>query len=156
MSDRSDITDRIGALAVHVDARRWDEIVDLFAGQVEVDYTLLFGAERQSLLREQLIHNWRQLLAGFTHTTHVIGSPAVAVSGETAHDAASVVAWHFIKDPALNGNDLWLVGRCYEMMFRRVEGAWRIAKLTLARSWSEGNSELPRLAGERAARSTSA
>jgi hypothetical protein len=156
MSDRSDITNRIGALAVHVDARRWDEILDLFAAQVEVDYTSLFGGERQSLPREQLIHNWRQLLPGFTHTTHVIGSPAVVVSGETAHAAASVVAWHFIKDPALNGNDLWLVGGCYEMMFKKIEGVWRIAELALARAWSEGNSDLPRLAGERTAQSTSA
>jgi hypothetical protein len=86
----------------------------------------------------------------------LIGSPAIVVSGQTARASASVVAWHFIKDPALNGNDLWLVGGCYEMTFARADGAWHIAKLTLAHAWAEGNTDLPRLAGERAAQSSGA
>ncbi len=156
MSDRGDIADRIGALAVHVDARRWDQILDLFAPQVEVDYTSLFGGERQSLTREQLVDGWRRLLLGFTRTTHVIGSPTVVMNGTTARGSASVVAWHFIKEPALSGKDLWLVGGCYEMTLEKVEGRWRITMLTLARAWAEGNPDLPRLAGERVARRTTA
>jgi hypothetical protein len=154
MSDRCDIADRVGALAVHVDARHWDQILDLFAPQVHVDYTSLFGGEPQSLAREQLVDGWRRLLPGFTRTTHVIGHPTITVTGHRAHASASVVAWHFIKDPALNGNDLWLVGGCYDMAFEKDEGRWRIATLTLARAWAEGNPDLPRLAGERATRST--
>jgi len=152
MSDRSDIEDNIGALAVHVDARRWDQILELFAPDVAVDYTSLFGGEPQSLTREQLVDGWRRLLPGFTQTTHVIGCPTIVVSGNSAQASASVVAWHFIKDPGLKGNELWLVGGCYEMTFGKMGGAWRIAKLTLARAWAEGNPDLPRLAGERAAR----
>lgn len=154
MDDRCDIADRIGALAVHVDTRHWDQILDLFAPQVDVDYTSLFGGEPQSLARDQLVDGWRRLLPGFTRTTHVIGYPTIAVNGPSAHASASVVAWHFIKDPALNGNDLWLVGGCYEMTFEKVRNRWRITKLTLARAWAEGNPDLPRLAGERAARSS--
>lgn len=152
MGDWCEIADRIGALAVHVDARQWDRILELFAPHADVDYTSLFGGEPQSLAREQLVDGWRRLLPGFTRTTHVIGSPTIVVSGRTAHASASVVAWHFIKDAALDGKDLWLVGGCYEMTFEKVDGAWRIAKLTLARAWAEGNTDLPRLAGERAAR----
>ena len=156
MSDCCDIADRVGALAVHVDTRHWDQILDLFTPQVDVDYTSLFGGEPQSLTRELLVDGWRRLLPGFTRTTHVIGHPTIAVNGPSAHASASVVAWHFIEDPALNGNDLWLVGGCYEMTFEKAEGQWRIAKLTLARAWAEGNLDLPRLAGERATRSTTA
>jgi hypothetical protein len=37
------------------------------------------------------------------------------------------------------------------MSFAKIGGAWRIAGLTLARAWAEGNLDLPRIAGERAA-----
>ena len=151
MSDWCDMADRIGALAVHVDARHWDQILDLFAPQVDVDYTSLFGGAPQSLAREQLVDGWRHLLPGFSRTTHVIGAPTIVASGDTARASASVVAWHFIDDLTLIGRDRWLVGGCYEMTFGRIDGAWRIAKLTLARAWAEGNLDLPRLAGERAA-----
>ena len=150
MDDRIDIASQIGALAVHVDARRWDALLELFAPQVQADWTSLFGGEPQALSREQLITNWRQLLPAFTRTTHVIGTPTIAVTGETAHASASVVAWHFLKERALEGRDLWLAGGTYEIDFVKRNGAWRITAMTLARAWAEGNLDLPRLAGERA------
>jgi hypothetical protein len=149
MDDRNEIAGRIGALAVHVDARRWDELLELFAPQIRADWTSLFGGEPQSLRREQLIANWRRLLPGFTRTAHVIGSPNVVVTGRTAEAAASVVAWHFLKEPGLEGNNLWLAGGCYEITFAKLDSGWRITAITLARAWSEGNQDLPRLAGER-------
>lgn len=152
MEDWNEIATRIGALAVHVDGRRWNEVLGLFASQVEVDYSSLFGGEPQSLTREQLIGNWRQLVPGFTHTTHVIGAPAIVVSGTTAKACASVVAWHYIKDKALQGQDLWLVGGTYEIGLAKDGGTWSIDALTLARAWSSGNQDLPRTASERASK----
>ena len=152
MDERIEIAGILGALAAHVDAQRWDALAALLAPVVQVDYTSLFGGTAQATPREQLLATWRQLLPGFTHTTHLIGTPFVTVSGGTAQASASVVAWHVIKDRALAGNDLWLVGGCYETHFEKLDGAWRITQLTLARAWAEGNLDLPRIAGERAAR----
>ena len=151
MDDRCEIASCIGALAVHVDARQWDELANLFAARVTADYTSLFGGEAQTTPREQLIQGWRQLLPGFTRTTHVIGTPRIVVAGNTAHASASVIAWHFIEEPLPSAPDFWRVGGCYEMLLRREEGAWRIASLMLARAWAEGNLELPRIAAERVA-----
>jgi hypothetical protein len=151
MGERSDIAAIIGALAVHVDARQWSELLALFAPDVPVDYVSLFGGEAQSMKREELIAAWRKLLPGFTRTCHIIGTPAITLSGETAQVSASVVAWHFVKAPELAGRDYWLVGGCYEMSFKKIGEAWRIAGLTLARAWAEGNPDLPRIAAERAA-----
>ena len=152
MDNRSEISGRIGALAVHVDARQWDDLLELFAPQVRADWTSLFGGEPQVLPRERLIAQWRQFLPGFTRTTHLIGSPTIVVTGDTAEAAASVVAWHFLKEPDLAGNDLWLAGGCYEIVFAKRDDDWRISTITLARAWAEGNQDLPRLAGERVAR----
>jgi hypothetical protein len=152
MDERQEIANRVAALAAHVDARRWSELTGLFAGTVRTDYTSLFGGEPQSTTREALVGAWRQLLPGFTRTTHVIGTPHVVVEGATARVTASVAAWHFIHDAALAGQDRWLVGGAYEMVLERHEGVWKIASLTLARAWSEGNQDLPRIAAERSAK----
>jgi hypothetical protein len=151
MGERGDIANVIGAMAVHVDARRWSELLAVFAPEVRVDYVSLFGGEAQSMKCEELVGAWRKLLPGFTRTCHIIGTSAITLSGETAQASACVVAWHFVKTPELEGRDYWLVGGCYEMSFAKISGAWRIAGLTLARAWAEGNLDLPRIAAERAA-----
>jgi SnoaL-like domain len=99
----------------------------------------LFGGEPQSLKRDQLIANWRQLLAVFTRTTHLVGGPTIVVTGESAQASGSVIAWHFIKEPGREGNDLWIAGGCYEIAFARCDGVWLITMMTLARAWAEGN-----------------
>ena len=152
MDERSDISGVVGALAVHVDALHWNELLSLFAPEVRIDYTSLFGGECEVMARERLIDNWRQLLPGLTRTCHVIGAPAITLNGETAQVSASVAAWHFVKEPEFAGKDFWLVGGCYEMNLAKLIGSWRIAALTLARCWSEGNLELPKIAMERAAK----
>jgi hypothetical protein len=75
----------------------WDKLLVLYAPQVRVDYVLLFGGEAQGVTREDLIGGSRKLLPGFTRTGHA---------------AASVVAWHFVKEAELAGRDCWLVGGC--------------------------------------------
>jgi len=150
-----EIKNVIGALAVHVDARRWNELMALFAPEVRVDYTSLFGGEPQTMPREQLIAGWRELLPGFTHTTHLIGTPVVTISGDTGQCAVSVVAWHWMKDLGSAANDYWVAGGCYEVTCKKLDGAWRIRGLTLARAWAQGNLDLPRIARERAATSAS-
>jgi len=40
----------------------------------------------------------------------------------------------------------------YEIEFEQIDVVWRIASLTLARAWAEGNLDLPRIAAELAAR----
>lgn len=47
MNEWTDIAGRIGALAVHADARRWEDVLALFTPEVQVDCTSLFGGERQ-------------------------------------------------------------------------------------------------------------
>ena len=127
MDGRSEVASIMGALAVHVDARRWRELEALFAPELQVDYTALFGGAPQQLNREGLIAQWRGLLPGFTRTCHLIGTPLVAVTGATASAAASVVATHWISEPSPPGGDKWIAGGCYELSLIRLDGAWRIA-----------------------------
>ncbi|MBU8540599.1 nuclear transport factor 2 family protein [Falsiroseomonas tokyonensis] len=139
---------RMGLL---VDLRDWAAAEALFAPEVRLDYTSLFGGAAQAMSAGALIQAWRGLVPGFTRTQHTIGLPAVEVAGEEAWAMAPVLGHHFITDPAPEGGDTWLVGGRYEWRFTRIGGSWRIAALTLANAWQQGNAELPRLAAERAA-----
>jgi SnoaL-like domain len=145
----NEIASQVGALAVRVDARDWQGLLALFDAQVRVDYTSLFGGEVQTMAGEALIDGWRQLVPGFTHTSHLIGIASIQVDGDRAQADASVTAWHAVDDQPVDGGSIWIVHGCYEMAFIKRAGVWRIAALTLARAWVEGNKDLPRLAGER-------
>lgn len=149
-TSNDEITALIGALAVRVDAGDWSGLTGLFDAKVRVDYTSLFGGDAKVLSAEDLIASWRQLVPGFSHTSHLIGVPFVRRDGDYAHVSASVTAWHAIEDQPLPEGNVWTVHGCYEIDLVKVDGAWRIAALTLARAWAEGNIDLPKIAAERA------
>jgi len=150
MTDRDDIADTVAALAIYVDARRWDDLTALFTPDATTDYRSLGGDVRRQP-RETLVAGWRGLLPGFTRTEHLIGTPLIAIDGRRATVLASVTAWHFVKDAGL-ADDKWVAGGRYEMILDKGDDAvWRIASLTLANAWQEGNSGLPKIAMARAA-----
>jgi hypothetical protein len=156
MDAHHEIVSRIGALAVRVDARDWPGLVELFDTDVRLDYTALFGGEVQATTGEQVVAAWRQLVPGFTNTSHLIGAPFIEIDGDRARASASVTAWHAIRDVGVDRGGVWVVHGCYEMAFLKRGAAWRISALTLARAWAEGNMDLPRIAGERATRGSQA
>lgn len=137
-------------MALLVDRRDWAAAEALFAPEVRVDYTSLFGGEARVLAGSELIRSWQGLVPGFTRTQHTIGLPAIEVEGDRATAMAPVIARHAITDPAPEGGDTWLVGGRYEWAFARIGGAWRITALTLADAWQDGNAGLPAIAAARA------
>lgn len=150
MSDRDDVANAVAALAIHVDARDWNALTDLFTPEATTDYRSLGGDVRRQK-REELIAGWRKMLPGFTRTEHLIGAPLITLSGARAEVRASVTAWHTIEDEDL-AVGRWVAGGRYGMVLEKGgDGRWRIASLTLANAWQEGNSDLPRLARGRAA-----
>jgi hypothetical protein len=153
VDERIDITNIVAAVGLLVDARNWDELTELFAPDVESDYTSLFGGEPRVCSREELVEGWAHFLQGFTRTEHLIGVPRVAITTGFARADAPVVAWHILEDPALGSNTTWLVGGRYEFVFVRLDGGWRIGELTLAAAWAQGNLDLPRIVAERTTKS---
>jgi hypothetical protein len=149
MDARIDIANCVAAVALLVDARKWEELTNLFAPRVHSDYTSLFGGEAKTQPREELVGGWAGFVPGFTRTQHLIGVPRVTITGQVARAEASVVAWHIIDDRTIAGGDTWLVGGRYEFGFVLLGSSWRISELTLAAAWAQGNLELPRIAAER-------
>ncbi|BCS32902.1 hypothetical protein TBR22_A21260 [Luteitalea sp. TBR-22] len=149
LDDRARLLDLVASLALAIDMRRWDDVLDCFAPRVRVDYTSLFGGEAATLTRNDLVAGWQGLVPGFTRTQHTIGSVLVRVDGGGASALAPVIGHHFLTDPSPPDGDCWVVGGRYEWTFTRADGTWRIDAMTLAAAWQQGNAALPQLARER-------
>jgi SnoaL-like domain len=149
MDDRFDVVNRVAALGLYVDQLRWNDLLALFTSKVVVDYTSLFGGEARQMTREDLITDWQAFVPGFTRTQHLIGAVHVTFTERFAYAEAPVLASHVVKDPALAGNETWLVGGRYEMQIEKHSGEWCVRALNLAGAWAEGNLDLPRIATQR-------
>ncbi|HTE45051.1 MAG TPA: hypothetical protein VK636_07395, partial [Gemmatimonadaceae bacterium] len=49
------------------------------------------------------------------------------------------------------GGDVWMVAGHYDVRLRSIDGAWKIAAITLTVFYQEGNFSIPQIARARAA-----
>jgi hypothetical protein len=112
------------AMICDVDLLQLDAAERLFAPEVEVDYTSLWGGTPAKMTPAQLIGSWRGLLPGFDATWHELGDIDVKVTGQAARASCAVAARHWI------GNALWLPKGRYEFALAKTD-IWRISQMRL-------------------------
>lgn len=137
-NDYSQISNLVGGFGLLVDKREWDHVVELFAPEVEVDYTSLFGGEIQKQKKEDIVAGWAQFLPRFTCTEHHVGQPYVEGNGQEAIARAALVAYHFTGEPLRQTGNEWVVGGHYRFVLRKLNGEWKIAVVKLEASWQKG------------------
>lgn len=137
LADRLEIGDLTGRMCLLVDARAWEDLAGLFTDPVEVDYTSLFGGERQVTSPAELTAAWRLTLSHLQATQHLIGGQVITLDGDDAACAANVQGTHMLSNGS--GGPLWTVGGRYDFRLRRTAAGWRIAGLTLTVRWATGN-----------------
>ena len=139
--DRERIIDAINNVAICADLGLWDKLLaEVFAEEVRVDYTSLFGGEVQKLKSTDLIAGWKSVLPGFTSTQHLLGNHQVTVDGDSARALAYVRAHHFL--PNKTGSDTWVVGGYYNYELKRDGERWRITSMKLNVMYTEGNQHI--------------
>ncbi|MDQ3090477.1 MAG: nuclear transport factor 2 family protein [Actinomycetota bacterium] len=141
---RLEIVEACTRMAHHADRREWDELVAVFAEEIRVDYTSLQGGDPVTVTGEQLVDGWRQALGGLAATQHLIANHLVDADGDLAVCAADFQATHVL--PNAQGDPTWTLGGRYRFELRRLEGAWRIAGLTMTTVWAAGNQQIMSLA----------
>jgi hypothetical protein len=150
MDERVDVMNVVASLSPIVDGLRWNDLRAILTPEVMVDYTSIFGGSAQKVAKEDLIARWRELLPGFTRTTHLIGAIRVSLVEGFGYAEAPVMARHMIEDDTLSGGRALLVGGRYEIQTEKhSSGEWCIRALTLADGWAEGNRDLLQTARER-------
>jgi hypothetical protein len=149
----SEIEDQLAIIRVctqmvwHADQREWESLKAVFADQVALDYTSLFGGEPATLTPEQIVEGWTQGLGGFDATQHLITNHLVTVNGDAAVCTASFQATHLLANPL--ASPLFTLGGTYRLDLVRADGAWKISGLVMTAVWGDGNKDLLTLAPTR-------
>ena len=131
--DEAVISTIIQSVATFADQSQFEELKSLFADQIQVDYTSLFGGEIQTHTPESLMAAWASLLPGFDQTYHDLSNIQVDVNVEVAAATADVTASHYID------GFFWQVSGEYNYQFVRDNDAWRIQAMTFQVSQEKGD-----------------
>ena len=126
----------------HIDAKRWSDLRALYAGDVDTDYTSLFGGTPQRQSGDALINGWREVLANVV-THHLLGPIEVRVTGSTAQAESHVRALHYTARAP--GGAYWEVSGHYVFELARgtsAESTWHITAMTLETTMQTGNVNL--------------
>ncbi len=143
--DEAAIAVIINSVATFADQGDFVSIEALYADEIQVDYTSLWGGDVQTYTPEGLMTAWASVLPGFDQTYHDIANVQVALAGNLATATADVVADHHLEA------DFWQVTGQYEYRFVKVASRWQITHMTLNLVDEVGDRALVTLAAERAA-----
>jgi hypothetical protein len=141
--DRAAIIETCTKMAWAIDERRWDDLGILFADQLRIDYTDIFGGEASVITPADMVRTSQMLLGNLDATQHLVASHVVEGSGDTASCRSMVQASHL--KPNRTGEPMWTVGAQYHMDLLRTAGGWRISGIRVVMKWATGNREVMRL-----------
>ena len=142
--DQAAIAVIVNSVATFADQGEFDRIEPLYASEIQVDYTSLWGGEVQTHTPASLMTAWASVLPGFDQTYHDISNVQVAIEGDRATATADVIADHYLED----GH--WQVSGQYEYRFIKQADEWLITHMTLNLVDEVGDRTLVSLAAERA------
>ncbi len=139
-ADVAAITTAIESVATFADRGDFHALEDIYAPEVRLDYTSVFGGQPELVSNTALMTRWAGVLPGFDRTRHALSDVRVTVDGDRATATANVVADHWIA-----GQSWQLRGR-YAYMLVRDGREWRITAHTLTGSGESGSRDVIALA----------
>ena len=131
VEDRLAIQDLIARYPIAVDGRDWDALDELFTPDARIDFTA-FGGPAGDLPSIKAF--LRDALGGFRRTQHMMGLPAITLSGDTATARTSCNNPMVIDGPD-GETSVWLIGLWYDDEFARTPDGWRFASRKQERSY---------------------
>ena len=145
-ADEAAISVIVNSVATFADQGDFLSVEKLYAEEIQVDYTSLWGEEVQTYTPESLMTAWAGVLPGFDQTYHDISNVEVTITGgcDRAIATADVTADHYLDE----GH--WQVVGQYEYHFVKRLDQWQITHMTLNLTDELGDRTLVTLASERA------
>ncbi|MBE9137438.1 nuclear transport factor 2 family protein [Nodosilinea sp. LEGE 07088] len=134
--DEAAIATMVHSVANLADQGDFETLESLFASEIQVDYTSLFGGAIQTQTPEGLMTAWASVLPGFDQTYHAISNIQVDVKGDRAIATADVTASHYL------GDDYWQVSGQYEYQLVRQPNHWKVETMTFKLSDEQGDRAL--------------
>ena len=141
-----ELHDLVTRMFVYTDCRRWDELRDVFADEVTLDWTALFGGGPATVAGQEVAGIWQQGMAGWKATQHPTGNILIEIEPDAEEATISVdaQATHYLPDDL--GGSHWVLGCYYDMRARHTDLGRRLTNVTVHPIWSTGNRDLLRRA----------
>lgn len=142
---RADVLDVLARFAHGIDGRDWGLYRDVFCDEVDVDYASYRPGSAGRMPAQAWVDRARRLFPGLDASVHSLSNAWVREDGDDVVVRSAVRADHFLDGAR------YTLGGHYLHRLRREADGWRIAGVTLTRTWEEGDRELLAAAVARAA-----
>ncbi|KAI0169828.1 hypothetical protein GGR52DRAFT_551736 [Hypoxylon sp. FL1284] len=154
--DRANVYDVVTRLTMNIDLGLWDELADeVYASQVVVDYTSMFGGKPMEMTNQGYVENLRPTMTGFDSIHHIVMGQVIQlpqpVPGVARPDKCTVIAnvvGHMTRHGAKGGPMMHNGGR-YVLdlvrlpeLERKGQNPWRISRHATELLWQEGSSDV--------------
>ncbi|ELA6610093.1 nuclear transport factor 2 family protein [Vibrio alginolyticus] len=124
--DEAKISSAINSFATLADQNAYQHLGRLFAPELTVDYTSLWGGEPTKTTNVELIKQWAGFLPGFDTTYHELSNLDVKLDGDNALATVDFTASHWLGDTGF-----WSVFGSYEFALNRASNGWVINSVKL-------------------------
>ena len=135
--DEAQIRSNIGGFAALADQGAFEYLGRLFAPELSVDYTSLFGGEPQTVSRKELMQQWAGFLPGFDATFHELGTMNVEIDQREAKATVDFTASHWLGEEGF-----WAISGQYEFSLVKAGDNWQINSVTLNAKGEEGSRDV--------------
>lgn len=152
--DTAEISAIVTSIGSLVDRHDWEGLHTVFADEVTLDYTSLFGGAPETLSPKSITDRWRGLLPGFDETRHGIVIQDIKIEGDEATATSFVSAVHKLANPGTE--DTWYIDGYYHHKLIRAARGWKVTAMHLDGRREFGSRELLGLAIARVAKNAKA
>lgn len=145
--DKLQVIETVNQLFIGVDERNWEQVSNVFADTVLLDYTCMAGGEPALLASQHIIDSWKGVLPGFDKTHHQLGNYIVEGDSSAIKVFCYDTATHYMANES--GKNIWIVVGTYNLELSETNGILRITIMKFNLKYMDGNNDLAQMAQER-------
>ena len=134
--DEAAIKTIVESVANLADQGNFESLQQLYAQEVEVDYTSAFGGQVELKSPQGLMTQWANTLPGFDRTRHQISNIETEINENKATATADVTANHYLNEM------FWQITGSYEYGLVKEDGQWVIDKMTFIAKSEQGSRDV--------------
>lgn len=134
--DEAKIRSSINGFSTFADQGAYEYLGRVFAPEITLDYTSLFGGEVAKVKREALLEQWAGFLPGFDATFHDLSNIKVRIEDDRATATADITASHYL------GDGFWAVSGRYEFALIKSDSDWQISALKIIAKSEQGSRDI--------------
>ena len=141
LADRAAISDVLYRYATGLDTKNWELYRSVFTDEIDMHYSSTDGYEH--FTADEWVERWRPMFTGFDATQHISMNHTFDIRGDEATCISYMRARHVV------GDDHWTMGGYYTNELVRTAEGWKLRRVMLTTTWTDGNRTVMEQALER-------